>query len=107
MGITILQLNIRNWNRLKYTLNLEIHNHSPDVILLNETSKVESNNLKIHDYHGFGKNNIENHGVAIFVRNNNLIFDQIFLKDEGVAAIKLKTSMGHIIIGTAYCHGET
>ena len=103
MGITILQLNIRNWNRLKFTLNLEIHKHSPDIILLNETGKAETHNLKIQGYQGFGKNNVENHGIAIFIRNNTYRYEQIILKDEGVAAIKIKSTMGDIIIGTAYC----
>ena len=102
MGITVLQLNISNFNRLKYTLNLEIHKQQPDLILLNETGKVNLNQLKIRGYNSMGKNNIEFHGVAIFIKTN-FKFEPIPLKENGIIAIKVLTTMGEIIFCTAYC----
>ena len=62
MGIKILQLNIKNWVKFKYSLKLEIHNQTPDIILLNETGRTDPKNLKIPGYNGLSKNNIDFHG---------------------------------------------
>ena len=101
MGITVLQLNISNFQRLKYTLSLEVHNHQPDIILLNETGIVEINQLKLRGYNSMGNNNTNFHGVAIFVKTD-FKFEQIVLKDNGILAIKVQTTMGEIIFSTAY-----
>ena len=45
----ILQVNIRNWYTNKYKFEVDIHNYSPDVILLNETSSTD-NQIKLKGY---------------------------------------------------------
>ena len=97
-----MQLNIKNWDKFKYSLKLELHNQNPDIVLLNETGKTNLNSLKIHGYKGLGKNNTEFHGAAIFVKYN-FHFEIIELDDPTMIAIKLKTSMGTIILSTTYC----
>ena len=101
MGIRVLQVNIRNFRKLKYTFKLIISEHKPDIILLNETGKVDAFQLKIHGYKGFGSNNTDNHGMAIFYKYNMQI-EHVTFTDDDLLAIKLITNFGKIIIATAY-----
>ena len=101
MGITVFHTNIRNWNKNKYTLQVELSNHNPEVILINETGKVYDNQLKLLGYTSLGKSNTTNHGVAIFVKEK-IKYELINTKEEGTLAIKLSTNLGPIIISTIY-----
>ena len=49
MALTILQINIRNWKSNRYNFEVDIHNYSPDVILLNETCTT-NNDIKLRGY---------------------------------------------------------
>ena len=101
MGITIFHINIRNWNKNKYTLQVEISNYNPEVILINETGITKYNQLKLLGYTSLGKSNIANHGVAIFIKDN-IKFELINTKEEGTLAIKMSTNFGPVIISTIY-----
>ena len=101
MGITILHINIRNWNKNKYTLSVEINNHNPEIILVNETGKANEKQLKLLGYEVLNVDNISNHGAAIFIKEN-INYELIRTKDEGTLAIKILTNFGHIVIATAY-----
>ena len=101
MGITILHTNIRNWNKNRYTLQVELSNYSPEVILINETGKTNENQLKLPGYNSLGKSNTANHGVAIFIKEY-IKHELIHTKEEGTLAIKMFTNLGPIIISTIY-----
>ena len=101
MGINILQVNIRNFNRNKYLLRMEIAKQNPDIILINETGSIEMEKIKIPGFNAFGENNNENDGVIIYVKKG-LQYEHIYLTEDSIIAIKIKTCMGPIIVATAY-----
>ena len=101
MGLTIIQVNIRNIKRNKYLLLNEINNFNPDIILLNETGKATQENLKIRGFRVFGNSNLEYSGVAIYIKLG-LTYSHIFLEEDNIIGIRLQTNMGPINIATAY-----
>ena len=96
----ILQLNIRNWYTNKYKLEVDIHNYSPDVILLNETSSTD-NHIKLKGYMVTQYCNELYSGVAILVKNN-IKFSLLPTRTNDTLAIKYYTTLGPIIICTSY-----
>ena len=96
----ILQLNIRSWDSNKYYFEVDLHNYSPDVILLNETSSTH-NNIKLKGYYVMQFCEERYSGVAILVKNN-LKFSIIPTHTKDTLAIKLHTTLGPIIISTSY-----
>ena len=106
MGIKVLQVNIRNFKKLKYSFNLTINEIQPHVILLNETGIADSSQLKIRGYKGFGVNNSEHHGMAIFYKIN-LHIEHVTFTDDNLIAIKIVTNTGKIIIATSYSPPRT
>lgn len=98
--LTVLQVNIRNWYSNKYIFETDLANYPPDVILLNETSAVD-NKIKLQGYYVSQICNEQFSGVAILVKNH-LQFSLLHAKDNNTLAIKLITTLGPIIIATAY-----
>ena len=79
MGITVIQINIRNFNKNKYPLSVEISNYQPEIILINETGEVKPENLKLRGYRSLGINNRAFDGIAIFIKYN-LSFENVIFK---------------------------
>ena len=102
MGIVIYHLNIRNWKRNKYSLSIDINNHNPDIILLNEISTNPEQSVKLEGFNTISKSNGPNSGVAVLVRNT-LKFQLIHVTDNNTIAVKLSTLDGPIIVCTSYC----
>ena len=75
----------------------------PDVILLNETSVLDDERLKIFNYNVFTTNRLnERHaGVALGIKKTLVcrIDDQF---DQDYLAVTLQTSTGPITIATGY-----
>ena len=101
MGITVYQLNIRNFRKNKYNLYVDIAKYQPEIILLNETGVVEECQLKIQNYTAHGKTTENNHGIVVFVKND-LKFEYMYFSLEDLFSIKLYTNMGTVIIATSY-----
>ena len=101
MGITVLQINIRNWDKNKYLLQVELPNTNPDIILVNETGKTKNNNVKLTGYRSIFKSLDINSGVAILIKYD-FQFYEIPVVDNNTIAIKLMTNMGPILISTSY-----
>ena len=101
MGLTIFQVNIRNFKTNKYLLSVEITEHNPDIILLNEIGKMDPLNLKLRGYKGYGINTEICDGMAIFTKYGMSIEYMYFIQGD-LLAIKVATSMGQIIVATSY-----
>ena len=106
MGITIYHINIRNWNKNKYPLSVDITNYNPEVILLNETGAASIQQLKLQGYNCTTTNNTAHHGATIFIKEN-IIYEVIPTYEEGTIAVKILTNFGYIIISTIYCPPRT
>lgn len=101
--ITILQHNVRNWNINKFAYYTTYQPIDPDIILLNEHGVTNNIQIAIFNYDVYqtNKKNECNDGVTIAIKKNikhKLIdnFMQEFL------ALKVETTIGELIIGTAY-----
>ena len=101
MGLTVLQINIRNFKKNKYLLSMEIADIQPDVILINESGVTQTHQLKLRGYKGIGLNTDKYYGIAIFIKIE-LKIEYVYFQLQDMLAIKLFTSMGPILIGTAY-----
>ena len=101
MGLTVLQLNIRNFKKNIYTLNVDLAECQPDVILLNELGVTSTSVLKIRGYQGNYINNDKYYGIAIFTKVG-LHTEYVYFKLGDILAVKILTTMGQIIIATAY-----
>ena len=101
MGLTILQSNIRNWKKNKYLLSVSLADSNPDVILLNETGINNEDRIKLYGYRAIEKNIEAFSGVAILIKNH-IEYQEIYLKETNILAIKMSTTFGPIIISTAY-----
>ena len=106
MALRITQVNIQHWDNNKYIFSCDLSNFNPDIILLNEIGKTKFNSLKLNGYKCICKS-IDNHsGVVIFIRNN-IQFNQIITPDPNTLAIKIMTTLGPLIIITAYIPPRT
>ena len=101
MGITIIQVNIRHWQSNAYIFQVELSNYNPDIVLLNSIGTDPSYKLKVRGYNVISKSEGPSSGVAILVKNN-LSFESIVLPHKSIIAIKLKTTLGPVVIATAY-----
>lgn len=101
--ITILQHNVRDWSTNKYAFCNIYKSIDPDVILINGHGVLNNDQIQIFNYDIYqtNKNNEKHDGVAIAVKKyikHRLIDDFI----QEFLAIKIVTSVGEIIIATAY-----
>ena len=99
MPLTILQLNIKCWKNNRYLLKCELCNHQPDIILINEIGDVS--NIKLQGYTSMSSVLGPFSGVGILIRSG-LTFYPIPLTNANILTIKLITTLGTIIIATAY-----
>ena len=99
MSLTILQVNIKCWKNNRYLLECELCNHQPDIILINEIGDVS--NIKLQGYTSMSSALGLFLGVGILIRSG-LIFYSIPLTSDNILAIKLITTIGTIIIASAY-----
>ena len=102
--LKIVQHNVLHWTAER---SIELANYyclkNPDVILINSTSVINNNIIKIYNYNVIQKNLLsERHaGIAIAIRKNikYKIMDD-FVDD--ILGIELMTTKGPIIILTNY-----
>ena len=102
--LKIVQHNVLHWTAER---SIELANYyrleNPDVILINSTSVINNNIIKIYNYNVIQKNSLnEIHaGIAIAIRKNikYKIMDD-FIDD--ILGIELMTTKGPIIILTTY-----
>ena len=102
--IKIIQHNVLKWTfaRRNDLSNLYMTT-DPDIILLNSTGLRDDIRIKIFNYKVYQQNRLgEDHaGVAVAVRKNikHTIIDDL---EEDALAIRVETTKGPVIIGTAY-----
>ena len=101
MALTIFHVNIRSWKSNNYLLRCTLSQHNPDVVLLNEISITDTTVPKITGYRSLYTCNSNHSGVAIFIKNH-LISHFIEYETDQVLAVKIRTSLGNIIIATIY-----
>ena len=99
MSLAILQINIKCWKNNKYLLECELCNHQPDIILINEIGEVSD--IKLQDYASMNSALGLFSGVCILIRSG-LTFYPVPLTNANILTIKLITTLGTIIIATAY-----
>ena len=109
-NLKIIQLNVLSWNNTarRLWISLYIREKSPDIVLLNSTSLVcteaNKNNLthiKLESYKSYSTKQEIQYGSVILVRNN-LKYCLIPNLSETSIAVKIQTSIGPVIIYTAY-----
>ena len=100
-GLIILQLNIQNWHKNKYLLQVDLPNNRPDILLINETSTQPNDKVSIPGYNSISNSMGQYTGTAILIKNH-LLFEIIPLLDTSILAIKLQTNCGPLIVSTAY-----
>ena len=109
-NIKIMQLNVFSWNNMarRLWITLYIRETAPDIVLLNSTSLVSSHHnncslttIKLENYKTYLTKQEIQYGSAILVKknlNHNIIPN---LSDASIA-VKVHTSLGPILIYTAY-----
>ena len=97
----ILQANVQCWNTKRYPFQVELSNHNPDIILLNEINLPEDSVIKIPNYKSITRPLGEFNGSAILIRRD-ISFQEIHLNHNKFIAIKISTNTGPIIICTTY-----
>ena len=109
-NIKIIQLNVLSWNNLarRLFISLYIREKSPDVVLLNSTSLICTDNnknyitkIKIENYRAYQTKQEAQYGSVILVKKN-LDHSIIPNLSETSIAVKVKTSTGPILFYTAY-----
>ena len=101
MGIKIMQINIRNWTKHKYLVEIEAAHNNIDVILVNETGACNNNKVNLSGYKSIAKSVFQHSGTAILVKNS-LSFLTIDVKDDNTVTIKIDTTVGSLIVVTSY-----
>lgn len=101
--LKILQHNVRHWPTNKINLCNVYREIDPEVILINSHGCTTEQPIKIFNYNVHRRNNSQQQhdGVAIAIRKNiryHIIDD---FNDE-IMAIKVTTTLGDLILATAY-----
>ena len=102
--ITIVQHNVLSRTTIKANELTNIYQKiNPDVILLNSTSKLENEKIKIYNYNVSQKNvrNEQHAGIAIAIKEN-LKYQILDDTNDDVLAVRIDTTRGAIIICTTY-----
>ena len=106
--LQILQHNVNSWSIKRHELTNTYSTLSPDIILINHTGIKQDQQLKIYQYTVYtsNKNNIQNGGTAIAIKNNiaHTIIDDF---DTELLAINVNTPEATITIGTDYLQPST
>ena len=106
MALTILQINIQSYFKNRYLLELAATEYNVDVILINELNCNKFAKISLLGYKIITKAIDINSGSAIAVRNN-IPFTEIPISDNNSLAIKIMTSIGPLVILTAYIPPRT
>ena len=114
-NLKIIQLNVLSWNNpgRRLWISLYIQNKSPDIVLLNSTSLVPTqqnknslSSIKLTNYKTYlTKQDIQN-GSAILVKRN-LCHNIIPNLSTSSIAVKVLTSTGPVVIFTSYIPPRT
>jgi hypothetical protein len=106
--IKILQHNVSTWNNKKITLSNIYNQHDPDIILLNETSVINGQALKIFNYNTYTVNRANERyaGAAIAIKKDikYRLFDNFH---SDMLAVTIDTLQGPITIATMYTPPRT
>lgn len=105
--LTVLQHNVNHWNNKKHELISIYRQYNPDIILINDHTITETQNIKIPYYDTYvvnrtnRQNNRDHRGVAIAIKNNIIhrLLDD-FTTD--LTAITVETGQGPVTIATDY-----
>ena len=106
--LTILQHNVMTWTNKRHILSNIYQTIDPDIILLNETSVLNDEPLKIFNYNVFRCNRLnERHsGIAIAIRKTIVPYiDDKF--DQDFLTATLQTDQGPITMATGYIPPQT
>ena len=103
----MLQHNVNHWNNKKHELINIYRQYNPDIILINDHTITETQNIKIPYYDTYiinksnRQNNRDHRGVAIAIKNNinHRLLDD-FTTD--LTAITVETGQGPVTIATDY-----
>ena len=102
--IKIVQHNVMHWTTERAVeLCNYYHHENPDLILLNSTSIINNDKIKIYNYNIIQKNTLNERiaGIAIAIKKNiNYRILDDFLDD--ILGVELTTTKGPIIILTNY-----
>ena len=98
-----MQLNVCGWKKNKLSIINAINKENFDIILLNEHGMKNHEEMKIYNYNVFKTNtlNEKSNGCAIAVKRNiSYRIREDFHSD--LLSIEIETSLGPIVIATAY-----
>ena len=109
-NIKIIQLNVLSWNNLarRLWIDMYIREKSPDIVLLNSTSLICTENnknsitkIKLVNYRTYQTKQEAQYGSAILVKSN---IDHCIIPNmsEISLAVKISTSAGPVLFYTAY-----
>lgn len=103
MTLTILQHNTRGWKSNSIPLSNIYNDIDADILLLNETSILQHERLKIFNYdcHHTNKDNRRHTGTAIAVRNN-ITYKLLDNFESDMLGITVETRQGKVTIATLY-----
>ena len=102
--LRIVQHNVMCWTRDR---SIELCNYyrqeNPDIILLNSTSTLNNNIIKIYNYNVIQRNILNEHsaGIAITIRKN-IKYKTLDDFQDDILGIELNTNKGPLIILTNY-----
>ena len=101
--LTILQHNVNSWYIKRHELYNTYRTIDADIILLNDTSILQDQHLKLHHYTVYtsNSNNTTHSGTAIAIKNtiSHTVLDDF---ETDLLAINVNTPQGTITIGTDY-----
>ena len=101
--LKLLQHNVRHWATQKHNICNIYRTIDPDIILINSHGNTNDQQIKIFNYtvHQSNKHQQPNDGVAIAVKRG-LQYKLINNFRDEIMALEIATTMGEIVIGTAY-----
>lgn len=99
--IKVLQWNIRHWGNNHYQFKVALSDLNPDIILLNEISLNNNDHIYLKGYDTIFNCNGHHTGVSISIKKH-LIVEYLSHLSPDILSIKIKTSLGDLIISTIY-----
>ena len=102
--LKIVQHNVMCWTKNR---SIELCNYyrqeNPDIILLNSTSALNNNIIKIYNYNVIQRNILNEHsaGIAIAIRKN-IRYKTLDDFQDDILGIELNTNKGLLIVLTNY-----
>lgn len=102
--LKIIQHNVLKWTSIRANeLTNYYLNNDPDIILLNSTGNLNSNQIRILNYNINYKNsyNEDKAGIAIAIKKS-INYKLLEIPEEDMLAIEVNTTKGAIIIASMY-----